>query len=259
MMVYAHSVKNFVCKGKRIGDYLYDEDSDTIYFSLPYPFPCKLAVRELTSVFVTEAMFRLPYFLIYHNIDQLCQQLSQIELIREGKVLLHAAAWQEYDGNGCIAVGLPNSGKTTTAMTKIKQGAKFCADENVIVDSKTMVVSPVRRYTSLSPILAEIIQYPLTRSQRIKFAMAKARAKLLPVFEPNIWVDLPYPRHSFQLDNIIYLTKGKNQSLLLLTDNEFPFLTNPLIQAYAYASGFDLQGIYDKYKEIINVICRNTK
>jgi len=247
---------DFPIHGKQVGDYFYDELTDTIAYQLPYFFPCKFAIKRLHTIIVTPAMMKLPYFLKYHNIDQLRQCIHQIHCIAEDEVLLHGSVWKK-DGKGFLAVGFPNSGKTTSALKAVADGAIFCADENVILADG--IAYPVARRTSLSPWLADLISYPLTDKQELAFFFAKLRAKLFPIFEPNIWVDLPYERFAVKIDEIIYLTDGKQKSLRLLTDNEFPWFTNPLIQTYAYAVGLNLDKIYAKYKKLLDNFEDNIK
>jgi hypothetical protein len=245
-------LRDIKISGDRIGDYWYDKDTDTLSFQLPYPVACKLSVEKLRRISVTPAMNRLPYFLKYHNVDQLRQQLMQIQCVMNNAVLLHAAAWHK-DGEGTLAVGFPNSGKTTAALMAVKHGAMFCADENVIV--KDGIAYPVKRSTSMSWWLAEKVSYPLSVKQTVAFFLSQLRSLVVPIFEPNIWVDLPYERKPVYLTKITYLTPGENQSLRILTDNEFPFFTHPLIQTYAYATGFNLDGVYQRYKELIDQLC----
>lgn len=244
--------KDIECKGRRVGDYLYEEATDTIYYSLPYFFPCKFAVKELRQITATPWMLRLPAFLKYHNIDWLRQQLMQIKCVQNDSVLLHGAAWIK-DEKGYLAVGFANSGKTVRVLAELKGGALFIADENVIV-SKEKRIRPVWRRTSLNWYVARQVDYPLTFRNKLDFIFKRIRAKILPIFEPNIWVDLPYPKHSWTLDRLIFLTEGKNKSLALLTDIEFPFYTNPVLQAYSYATGWDLDGAYKRYREILDAI-----
>ncbi len=257
-MVFAISretKKNIEVKGKRVGDYFFDEKTNTLFYSLPYPFPCKFAMTGLEKIISTPAIEKLPHFLTYHTIDWLEQQLLQIQLVNSGYLLLHAASWFKAP-YGYMAVGFANSGKTTSVLQQVKDGASFGADENVIVTiKKGMVWSyPVSRHTSLNPYLAKEINYPLTIKQKLQFVGAKLKSKMMPIFEPNIWVDLPYVRHSFAVQRLIYLTEGKGKSLKLLTDNEFPFYTNPAIQTYCYASGYDLDGVYKKYTKLIKEV-----
>ena len=239
--------------GERVGDYLVADR--TIYYELPYPFPCKFAVHDLKEIVVTPAMLKLPTFLKWHNIDWLRQQLQQVRCVGNGAVLLHGAAWQA-DDVGYLAVGFCNSGKTTTILKEMIQWTKcpkFCADENVIVDSNR-VLWPVKRHTSVNR--GQIEDYYLSIGLRAKNGLfwAEMRHKVLPIFEPNIWIDLPYEQESFKLDKIIYLTAGNGKSLQLLTDNEFPFYTNPVLQSYAYATGWDLEGVYAKYRMLIKEV-----
>ena len=247
-------VKNIECKGKKVGDYFYDKYNDTISFSLPYPFICKFAVVGLDKILVTPAMLKLPTFLKYHNIDWLRQQLMQLKLIQQDKLLLHGSAWFGKNNQGYLAVGFPDSGKTTRVLKEVvNKGAKYCSDENVIVDNNLWCY-PIERKTSLSYWLAKQVNYPLTFRQRIEYVIARVKHKLCPLFEPNIWVDLPYKRYDFKLHNLIYLTEGKGKSLLTLTNNEFPFYTNPVIQSYAYATGMDLDKIYRNYVTLIRKV-----
>lgn len=256
--------RNIEVKGTRIGDYTYDKESDTIFYSLPYPFPCALAVKSLKEICVTPMMLRLPSFLKYHNIDWLRQQLMQICCVEHDAILIHGAAWSE--GNiGYLACGFPNSGKTTIVIRRMINSSKevlFCSDENVIIQQidfkfgpcKTMFfMFPIKRKSCLTRKQLKNVDIYLSLAQRFRLKLREMLSKILPLFEPNIYVDLPYERHGFDLAKIIYLSPGAD-SLALLTDNEFPFFTNPVIQTYAYATGWDLDGVYKKYRELIKRI-----
>ena len=124
-----------------------------------------------------------------------------------------------------------------------------------IVGNEHAIAIPVLRRTSLNPWIAKEIDYPLTPAQKTEFLIAKIKAKLVPIFEPNIWVWLPYQQYTVSLHEIMYLTKGRNRSLRILTDNEFPWFTNPVIQTYAYATGMDLDGLYKSYTQLIDTLC----
>lgn len=245
---------------KPIGDYWIGKG--VIYNEQPYPFPCKFAVYDLRRIFVTPMMLKLPTFLKYHNIDWLRQQLMQVKCIENGAVLLHGAAWKK-GGVGYLAVGFPNSGKTTRIlreMARCSAGDGFCSDENVIIDS-SLVMHPVIRRSFVNRWHVNSFHIPLTLFQRLRLRMAEMRS-VLPLFEPNIWIDLPcaysdyykWEAKSFKLDKLIYLTEGQGKSLLTLTNNEFPFYTNPALQSYSYATGWDLDGMFAKYKELIRRI-----
>jgi len=250
-------LNDIVVKGEKIGDYTYNKKTDTIFYELPYFFPCKFAVVSLERLYVTPMMLKLPYFLKYHNIDQLAQQLTQVKCIKNDAVLLHGAVWKQ-GKTGYLAVGFPNSGKTSMVLREVAKGAKFCADENVIYYSMG-IAQAIKRKTSLNPWIAKEIKYPLTFKQKIDFAIAKLKSKLFPIFEPNIWVDLPYKHHDTPIDKIIFLTPGENKSLRLLTDNEFPFFTNPVLQTYAYASGWNLDEVYNKYRRLLDAVSTHAK
>lgn len=240
--------KDICIGGSRVGDYTFNEKEDTLYYELPYLFPCKMSVKSLKHITVTPMMLRLPSFLTYHNVSQLRQQLLQIQCIHQDALLIHGSAWKK-DEIGVLAVGFPNSGKTTSVLTAVSEGAIFCSDENVIIANRRAF--PVVRKTALSRWLAQRVNYPLSTQEQIRMILAEIRSMFLPIFEPMIWVDLPYEREAILIDQILYLTDGKNRSLQILTDNEFPFFTNPVIQTYAYATGWNLQGTYDRYRELM--------
>lgn len=244
---------DFLITGNKIGDYYYNEVTDTIAYDLPYFFPCKFKVRKLKRIIVTPAMKALPGFLKYHNIAFLTHHLRQLDCIRQGALLVHGAVWKQQN-LGCLAVGFPNSGKTSLSLSRVSDGAVFCSDEQVII--KDGIAYPVAGRTSLSPWVANHVHYPLSRKQKIDFMFKKARAKVLPIFEPNIWVDLPYKREPVKIERIIWLTPGKKKSLALLLDNEFPWFTDPVIQTYSYATGLDLDKIYAEYRRLIDDVER---
>ena len=240
-------------EAKRVGDYWVR--GLTIYYELPYPFKCKFAVSNLDHIFVTPGMLKLPTFLKYHNIDWLRQQLQQVKCVEQGALLLHGAAWKK-DGVGYLAVGFMNSGKTTRVLREmcppggftIPRAEAFCSDENVILDSNGILL-PVARPSSVNRGQIRYFGLPLGLRAKIGLLGAEIRSRLFPIFEPNIWIDLPYRREAFKLDKLIYLSPGNGKSLRLLTDNEFPFYTNPVLQTYAYATGWD-NGNGSKYWQI---------
>jgi hypothetical protein len=244
--------KDIEVKGKRVGEYFVD--GNTIYYSIPYPFPCKFKIINLEHIVVTPMMLKLPTFLKWHNIDWLRQQLMQVKCVRQGAVLLHGAAWKKY-GVGYLAVGFANSGKTTMILRECSVGALYCSDENVIVNSDGLLL-PVERPSFVNRWHTRQFDLTLTLRQKIALIMAEIKA-LCPLFEPNIWVELPWERRKFKLDKIIWLTPGKGTSLLTLTNNEFPFYSNPVLQTYAYATGWNLDELYKKYRDMVLCIQGN--
>jgi len=250
-------VKNFECKGERVGDYLYDKKTDTISYDLKYPFPCKFKVQGLQHITVTPMMKRLPSFLKYHNIDWLEQQLMQVNLIKKDKVLIHGAAWQK-NGKGYLAVGFPNSGKTTRIVKEMADGAKFCSDENVILYPGGFI-SYVIRASCVDYRLINTYGIKIKKKAQIALYGKRFLSKFIPFIEPAVWIDLPYRRYNFHLDELIFFNNAKGKDLLLLTDNEFPWYTNPVIQAYAYATGFDIRTLYKKYVNLIDNVSSYSK
>jgi hypothetical protein len=161
-------------------------------------------------------------------------------------LLVHGAAWKR--DVGYLAVGFPNSGKTTTALTAMQSRiAEFCSDENVIINADTLEMTPVDRKSFLTRAQFKLAGLPTPA----RLWLAELKAKLCPaLFESGVYTKLPYERRSFKLEKIIYLSGG---TLDLMTDYEFPFFTNPVLLTYA-TTGWDLAGVVAKYRNIIRRI-----
>ena len=97
---------------------------------------------------------------------------------------------------------------------------------------------------------------PLTVKEEIDLRLREFRAKLMPfMFEGVIWKDIPVSGKKAEIKNIVYgstetyVTDYKD--LIILTENEFPFMADGFLQAYALASGMDIVGIQDKQRQLI--------
>jgi hypothetical protein len=104
--------------------------------------------------------------------------------------------------------------------------------------------------------------------EKMRLATNTFRARLFPaLFEAVIWKDTPTTKKNCRINSIEYGSTGQEirdpNKVILLTENEFPFMSNPMLEAYAYISGFDLIWIQDYQrkliKEFVNAVYPDTK
>lgn len=75
------------------------------------------------------------------------------------------------------------------------------------------------------------------------------------MFEDVIWKEYPVSGQPAEIRKIVYGSTGREvtnwKEFAILCENEFPFMANEFLQAYAVATGLDLIGIQEKQRNLI--------
>lgn len=241
-----------------VGEFYYDPKIDGLYFEGAYPFPVQLLVSEkLTRVQVTPMFVKLPFILKgWINLDILLREIELIKFAFEGKLMLHASCV-----DNTLIVGLPNSGKTYRTLMSVKNGGKFISEEYTIIDGKTAYPYKEKSRTCLSPRTIEDCEIDITMKERVELYLRTLRATFMPfMFEACIWKEFELSGDSAEIKQIVYGSTNviikDYPSLVVLTENEFPFMDNPFLQAYALASGFDLLFAQNIQRDLIRTFIK---
>ncbi|MFA5357163.1 MAG: hypothetical protein WC301_07195 [Candidatus Omnitrophota bacterium] len=175
-------------------------------------------------------------------------------------------------GKGILFLAFPNTGKTYLSFGMVRAGfARLLSDEYVLAgegkDAKAFF-----GMSALSPYSVRELDIRLTLKEKVWMFFCKARSFLLPfLFEPVIWINTTriFPgeqrKDSTAINYLFFLERAVNSNgglkqidkkeavkrLIILTENEFPFLSNSLLQTYSCASDdFDLSSLHAKFREI---------
>lgn len=239
--------------GCHVGQYIYFKDIDAIYYKAPYPFPVEIMVSEgLSKVQVTPAFVKMPFILKgWINLDILLREIELIKLVLNGKLLLHASCV-----NNTLIVGFPNSGKTYKTYSMIKAGGTLISEEYTVIDGLRAMPYKFITRSCFSNRTVKDCGIKLNLWERIKLWINTIRAKLMPfMFEDVIWKELKASGKIHQVLEIVYGSTGSHltnwKQLAILTENEFPFMANDLLQAYAIATGFDMIEVQEKQRKLI--------
>lgn len=255
-------------RGRRIGEFLYDEQEDSIFFDLPHLFPCQLKITAWDKVEVTPWFNKLPTVLRGHvNSDFICKNLLAMECINSDKILIHGSC-VDWGHKAHLFVGFPQSGKTYSTYTARNKGAKLISEEHTIVDASTATAHPYKKITRscFSADTLHAAEMEISTKEEVELYLKTIRAKLLPfLYEAVIWKNIEVSGDLAKVDKILYgsTTEEVNyRELTILTENEYPFFTEPILQAYAYAKGIDLFAYQYKQrqliKEFVDAVNRNT-
>lgn len=257
---------------RRIGEFLYDPVIDGLYYEGPYPFPVQLLVSQgLTKVEVTQGFLKLPFILRgWINLDMLLRAIDLMEMVLRSKLLLHASCV----GNTLI-VGFPQSGKTYRTYKSVSEGQKLISEEYTVIQKDPsrrsgFMASPYKRITRscFSLKTMQDCGMRLTLGEAGELALRTIRAKLMPfMFEAVIWRDIPVSGDKAEIKEIVYgstnVPVNNYKHLIILTENEFPYMSDAFLEAYAIASGLDLVGIQEQQrqliKEFVNAVYPSTK
>ena len=251
----------------KIGEFLYSKNENSIYFELPYPFRVQLKIVDWHKVYCTPGFKRLFTILRGNiNIDLLCRELDLIKYVQEDKLLLHASCIAE-NGIGKLRVGFPNSGKTYETYRSVADGYDLISEEYTVIYKRMASAYKPKCRSCLSAKTIGIGGFKLTNKENLLLKMTTLRSKLMPfMFEAAIWKDIAVKGTSSIVDSIVYGSTNdcieNYKDLILLTENEFPFMGEYILEAYAMASRFDLIGIQNKQRQLIyefvNSISDNT-
>lgn len=240
----------------RIGEYLYSKSENSIFFELTYPFKVQLKITDWWKVEYTPG-FKWLWTILRGgiNLDILCRELDLIRYIQEDKLMLHASCVSGF--NSCsLIVGFPNAGKTYNTFKSVSEGCDLISEEYTIVHKGVASAYKDQCRSCLSAKTIKACGFKTTLKQKIELFLNTIRAKLMPfLFEAVIWQNFDVSGKSAKINQIVYgssdtLIKDAKK-LMLLTENEFPFMGEAILEAYAFASGFDLIAIQEKQRQLM--------
>jgi hypothetical protein len=249
-------------KSESIGEFFYNRDENSIAFDGPWLFPVQLKITDWKKIQITPAFRILPTILRgFLNPDIICRELNLIELVQQNKLLLHASC-VKLNNKGILNMGFPNSGKTYETYYSLSVGGLLISEEYTIIDNG--IAYPYRSIvrSCLSKITIEDCKIKTTLLERSQLFLNTIRAKLIPfLFEPVIWKEFLVSGKSTQINEI--RIKGQTiednlyEKLVLLTENEFPFMSEYILEAYAFMNGFNLSGIQNRQRWLLWEFVKN--
>jgi hypothetical protein len=240
---------------KKIGAFLYSKEEDCLYQESPWWFPvqiCVSGIKKKPICQVTPGFLRLPFILKgWVNHDILLREIELLHLVSEGKILMHGSC----AGNTLI-VGLSNSGKTYQTYKAVSDGAALISEEYTIIHEKTAFPYKKVMRSCLSEKTIKDCKIKISLREKIWLFLSTIRAKLCPVlYEAVIWKEFPVSGQGSEIKKIVYgstVKEVKNwKDFAILCENEFPFMANDFLQAYALVTGFDLIGLQEKQRKLI--------
>jgi hypothetical protein len=243
--------------GRKIGQYVYFEKIDAIYFKAPYPFPVEIMISEgLSKCQVTPAFVKMPFILKgWINLDILLREIDVMKMALVGQLFLHASCVDD-----TLIVGFPNSGKTFQTMSMVHNGGKLISEEYTLVyNGVAKPYKPMTR-TCISQSTIDVCRMKMSLKQKIHLFFTTLRAWLMPfMFEAVIWTNLQTCGKTAKVKRIVYGSTGREISnwkdLAILTENEFPFMSSDFLQAYALATGFDMIDVQNRQRKLIKEFC----
>lgn len=245
---------------RKVGAFLYCDEQDALYHESPgWPFPVQLMIsKKLTKCQVTPFFLKLPFILKgWINLDILLREIDLMRLVEQGKILMHASCVDH-----SLITGFPNSGKTYQTYRRVATGGKLISEEYTVIqkqhDTGSWVATPYKPImrTCFSRRTIEDCHIKTTTWDNIKLVFAETRAALMPfMFEGAIWKEIPVSGYHREIKKIEYGSTGhevKNwKAFAILCENEFPFMANEFLQAYAIAAGLDLIEIQNNQRNLI--------
>lgn len=238
---------------QKIGAFLYDPVVDGLYHESPWPFPVQIGITNgLTKCEVTPMFLQLPFVLKgWINHDILLREIDLMKLAMSGKILMHGSCVDE-----TLIVGFPTSGKTYQTYRMVKDGGKLISEEYTLIDGRRAMPYQKVMRTCFSATTIRDCNIPITLRERLWLGAASVRAKLMPfMYEPVIWKNIPASGDSAKIKKIVYGSTGREvkdwRIFAILCENEFPFMANEFLQAYAIGAGLDLIGIQNTLRGLI--------
>ena len=250
---------------RKVGEFLYNAKTDALYYEGPYFFPVQLLIEQgLSKAYVTPGFLKLPFILRgWINLDMLLREIDLLKLTLQGKLLLHASCV-----NDSLIVGFPQSGKTYQTYKWVAAGGTLISEEYTVIENQ--IATPYKKMSrscfSLKTLRA--CKMPLSLKEWIWLGFTTLRAKLMPfMFEAVIWKKILVSGKAAQVRHIFYGSTGLEvtdyKQLIILTENEFPFMSDYFLEAYALCSGIDLVAIQNKQRQLIkeffDAVCINSE
>lgn len=236
---------------QKIGAFWYDPLTDGLYHESPWPFPVQLLIsHELTQCQVTPGFLKLPFILKgWLNLDILLREIDLIKFAQAGKILMHASCVDD-----TLIVGFPQAGKTYETYRRMRDGGKLISEEYTLLENASGPVAapykPVMR-TCFSRKTLRDCRIATSLKEKAWLAATTVRAMLFPfMYEAVIWKEFPVSGQTSTVKEIVYGSTSRKvtdwKEFAILCTNEFPFMGNEFLQAYAVVSGLDLIAIQER-------------
>ena len=239
---------------RRVGEFLYDSTNKSIYFEMPYPFPVKLRITNWEYVEVTPGFKNLPTILTGGiNEDFITKELEVLEHLSKGELIIHGSCVCQGEV-GLLIVGFPQTGKTYGTYTRVANGWNLISEEYTVIKGSTAYPLRPKTKSCFSRKTLKDSGMKLTPKEDLALLARTIRAKMMPfLFEAVVWKEIEVSGHSVDV-TIIQDGRGNRVSadqLTILTEQEYPFMTDYMLCAYAYASGYPLLSLQEKQRKLI--------
>lgn len=264
-------IKIDYAKCRKIGEFLYNPENDGLYADCSWWFPVQLGISDGLSKCQVTPMFKMMPFLLkkWINLDILIRQIELLRLVLENKILMHGSCV-----DNSLIVGFPNAGKTYQTYIRRASGGLLISEEYTILSKsksgKNWIASPYKPImrSCFSQKTIDAAGLKLTLLERVWLFFATIRAFLFPfMYEAVIWREVPVSGETSNIRKIFYGSTGGEvkdwRTFAILCENEFPFMANEFLQAYAVSAGLDLIGIQNTQrgliKEFVNAVYHPSK
>lgn len=241
---------------KKIGPFFYDPEIDAIYHESPWWFPVQIKVKgikkRMPSCSVTPGFLRLPFILKgWINHDILLREIELLDFVREGKILMHGSCV----GNTLI-IGLSNSGKTYQTFQEVLKGGRLISEEYTVIYKKRSYPYKTIMRSCLSAKTIRDCKIKISLRERVWLFLSTVRSLICPVlYEAVIWKKFPVTGEGSEIKKIVYGSTGQEvrswKQFAILCENEFPFMANDFLQAYALITGLDLIDLQERQRKLI--------
>lgn len=232
------------------------ERADHVYMAVPIGPYSKIECSYSTDSAHAELEVNTTYHKLgrltlgnVHSVGWLLRDVFNVQLLLRNYSLLHAAAIKSED-SCVVAVGLSNTGKSTTAFDLTMNGScQLYGDDLVATDGKNIFACPYTA-TNISP--ADLPQMKHRASQwlfrNVPFYGNYGLTKRIPICS---YVGSENMAHPAPATHIVFLrrsssrsttriTPGKAMRLLTASNRtEFTFMNSPLLCAFDYLNDTD--------------------
>lgn len=244
---------NFNRNLPKIGAFWYDKETRSIYHDSPWPWPVQLALLDGLKKCIVTPRFLKTWFILkgWVNHDILMREIDLLRLVEQDMILMHASCV-----DNTLIVGFPQAGKTYQTYKMVSEGGTLISEEYTIIHGKTaMPYKPIMR-SCFSLKTIKDCKLSMNWIEWLTLFKNTIRAKILPfMHEAVIWKSLPVTGKTREIKKIVYGSTGEEiknwKTFAILCENEFPFMAQEILQAYAVASGLDLIEIQNKQRNLI--------
>jgi hypothetical protein len=229
-------------------NYYYKVENDGIYYERTVGLGMKLKLLAEKLSGSTKLTINDTYYkLVRVRIDNLnppgihLSDILSIKLLRNGYMPIHAAAISR-EGKGHLLVAPPDTGKSLTTFSLLKEGFHYLAEDIAIIDNENIYANPATSTFLHNDEYRAGTYNPF-------FSIIKKIPFLSYYIGPNI--EVTSITKDFQIDekvslnSIFILDRGHERieridsgealrRILIINRNEFSYFKNPLLFAYSY-------------------------